>query len=87
MKATLFLGAWMVMWLGGCGDVGGSASCKEACEEDDDCQSGLSCFHVTEGQRCLPSECDTCFDQGKTCSLDELQEGSDPLTCELRECL
>lgn len=71
------------------GCEGGTASCHEECDNDDDCQGGLGCFETLSGKQCLPSECDACFDQGKSCysdeNTDEQSEG-ESLQCDFREC-
>ena len=70
---------------------GGGASCKEDCSEDSDCELGLACFDTrTEGKLCLPEECNTCFDDHRTCryseNTDEQADGASA-ECEMIECL
>lgn len=68
----------------GC-EPSGTASCEEECESDDDCESGLSCF----GDQCLPSDCDACFEDGRTCYYDENtaeQAEGESVRCDFREC-
>jgi|JI102314A1RNA_FD_contig_61_1879527_length_951_multi_2_in_0_out_0_2 hypothetical protein len=65
------------------------ASCKEACDKDDDCETGLACLATVTGNLCLPAECTACFESGRTCyhseNLSEQAEG-ESLMCEFTEC-
>ena len=70
-------------------DAGGSASCKETCSIDDDCQSGLACFSTNSGRICLPSGCGACFSDGRTCQYNENfaeQANGEPRECTFSQC-
>lgn len=51
---------------GVCGGRGGS--CDGPCSSDADCASGQACMATEEGDKCLPTACDTCFDADQTCN-------------------
>ena len=68
---------------------GGTASCNESCDDDDDCQSGLTCFDTIRGKECLPGGCDVCFDDGRTCYTEENlaeQEEGEEKSCKFVRC-
>ncbi|MCA9528351.1 MAG: hypothetical protein KC549_18835 [Myxococcales bacterium] len=67
----------------------GGASCKESCDTNDDCESGLGCFEVIGGKSCLPAECSNCFESGRTCYSDENlseQAEGEAAMCEFSHC-
>lgn len=47
---------------------GGGAACDGPCSSDADCGSGQACFATSEGDKCLPTACDTCFDADQFCN-------------------
>lgn len=49
-----------------CGGRGGA--CDGPCSSDADCGSGRACIGTTEGDKCLPAACDTCFDADQLCN-------------------
>lgn len=49
-----------------CGGHGGR--CDGPCSADADCGSGRACIATTEGDKCLPADCDTCFDADQACN-------------------
>lgn len=51
-----------------------SPTCREPCSGPADCTLGEVCLDTTVGNVCLPSECESCFVQGLSCS-------SYPYTC------
>lgn len=85
----IFLLSLAILPLVGC-EGGGIASCKEACEQDSDCQYGYRCLvTISRGQSCLPEECATCFESSRTCYYEENdyeQEQGEEATCTFRAC-
>jgi len=83
------MGLMVVGLFGGCSN--GAASCKESCESDSDCGSGMRCFNTSSGNQCLPDECNACFDDGSgRCNIEEnhaeqQSEGAER-TCEFVQC-
>ncbi len=69
----------------------GTATCKETCETTDDCASGLTCLSTsTKGKICLPNDCNTCFDNQKSCDYSEnldAQANGEARVCTFSECL
>jgi len=67
----------------------GGASCKETCDENDDCGPDLGCFNTNDGKICLPTGCEACFDDGRTCNYSENtdeQEKGEEAECDFTEC-
>ena len=63
--------------------------CKESCEEDGDCGSGLRCYDTTSsGKICLPKSCGGCFDTGNTCTYtsDYDEDRVPAMKCEFSHC-
>lgn len=50
----------------------GTQYCKESCQDNEDCRSGLKCLDTTKhGRVCIPRECQTCFDRQQRCVWSE----------------
>lgn len=82
-KALMFLLGVLAAVSIGCG---GTASCKEACEKTDDCQSGLGCYNILGyGMICVPDDCGTCFADDERCNWSEGVE-DDEFTCSFNYC-
>jgi hypothetical protein len=70
---------------GGGGDGGAdtgvppSGTCELPCVGDVDCDAGEACLTTLDGHKCLPQECQGCFEAGSSCL-------SNAVTCEFGEC-
>lgn len=49
---------------------GGSATCNLPCVDSTQCEAGESCLSTTDGFKCLPFECQDCFDQNGQCFVN-----------------
>lgn len=56
-----------------------SATCKQPCADDIDCDADQSCLSTSSGLICLTQECQSCFDDARECQ-------SDNGTCEFFAC-
>jgi hypothetical protein len=61
---------------------GGSDTCLESCGSDLDCNAGEACLNTTEGSRCVPPSCQTCWDGGQTCTSSNGPSGCTFVGCE-----
>ncbi len=59
--------------------TGASATCQMPCIGDTDCDVGQSCLDTSDGSLCIPTQCQTCFDQNGSCE-------SNTSTCEYLGC-
>ena len=59
----------LALALSGCA----TADCTEECSDDADCAAGLFCMNSTEGQLCVPDDCNSC---DKGCQYT-VREGAD----------
>lgn len=88
MNIRLFLTSTALLLfclLAACGE--GTAECKESCETNDDCQTGLVCVDTTRlGQVCAPELCETCLNRGQVCYTQDQTDEDGNLTCYSPEC-